>query len=1213
MAKTENISTIDALCEFLYPKLDAEIASRVVVLALLMGSIAFGLVLPDLTYFSAAIAAGKGTFYVIERIPQIDKDARGDIIEDFKGHILFQNVSFHYPTRPEIKTVDDLSIEIQPGKTVAIIGPSGSGKSTTIQLIQRFYDTVMGQILIDGRNIQTLDLRWLRQQIGVVQQEPVLFSGTISENISLGRPGATKDEIVEAAKLADAHDFILKLPQAYDTVINEGGGGMSGGQKQRIAIARALIRSPKILLLDEATSALDTRSEKTVQRALDRARSGRSVVMVAHRLTTVRDADVIVVMDRGRVQEKGTHDELLALNGIYAKMLSTAVQFKSDTEAEANEDEEASLRSESETEDDSWQTYVDDEEVDRPRKLPFDEFRKESVWSVTNRFSDAQNFLDAMSEISGTAKTKKMKNPVWRAVKLNRPEYPYLFTGLFASLIAGLSQPAFALLYSEMFGIFEQNTTMKAKLDQTSFYSGMMALLGFARFLATFLSSYALGYAGAQLTKRARSLLFEAIVHQEIGWFDRIENSPGILTARLATEVSALETVTGLQLGTLAEAVSLIIACLVLGFIYSWALSLVNLCFAPLLVVATALQMSYMKLGVGAKEVQGSQVVQEALSAERTVTSFGLEDHFFWKFKERLATSPMEDLKDALLYGLVNGVAQSLPIFQGACTFYVGAVLLDKGESGMIYIFGTFAAFSFGSQGLGRISSMFPEIRKASHNVKLVFATLDRKTRSDPNEGEFPSEPFNGCIDFRKIHFHYPTRANVKVLNRFSHKVEAGQSVALVGQSGCGKSTLLQLVQRFYDVSNHGAGSGIFISGHDLRKLAPNWIRQQIGIVSQEPNLFDMSIRDNIAYGDNSRELSMEEIIRAAKEANAHTFIEALPDGYNTSVGARGSQLSGGQKQRIAIARALVRKPKLLLLDEATSALDNESERIVQAALDDAMAKGDRTCLVVAHRLTTVEKCDVIVVLQDGQRVEYGNPSTLMASKGVFYTLHNVDAAVKLYAMYTEENEAKYECLINVSEVVLRLIVFGAVNCATLDRKTRSDPNEGEFPSEPFNGCIDFRKIHFHYPTRANVKVLNRFSHKVEAGQSVALVGQSGCGKSTLLQLVQRFYDVSNHGAGSGIFISGHDLRKLAPNWIRQQIGIVSQEPNLFDMSIRDNIAYGDNSRELSMEEIIRAAKEANAHTFIEALPDISLIAGEVRDRGLDVLWRTPSEQSVQP
>nr|CDS29073.1 multidrug resistance protein 1 [Hymenolepis microstoma] len=965
-----------------------------VVLAFLVGSIAFGLVLPEVTYFSRAIAAARETFHVIERIPQIDKDARGDIIEDFKGHILFQNVSFHYPTRPEVKTVSKVNIEIQPGKTVAIVGPSGSGKSTTIQLIQRFYDCIMGQILIDGRDIKTLDLKWFRQQIGVVQQEPVLFSGTIAENISLGRPGATQEEIIEAAKLADAHDFVLKLPQAYDTVISEGGGGMSGGQKQRIAIARALIRNPKILLLDEATSALDTRSEKTVQRALDRARSGRSVVMVAHRLTTVRDANLIIVMDRGKVQERGTHEELLALNGVYAKMLSTGTQSKSGTGPEAMEEEEASMLSESDTEDNSCPTDADDEAYGHHYKFSSDELRKKSIWSVTNRFSDAQNYLDAMTEISGSAKTKKMKNQICRALKLNRPEYPYLFIGLFFSLLAGLSQPAFALLYSAMFDIFGKQMTMQEMLDQTSFYAGMMAFLGFARFLTVFLSSCALGYAGAQLTKRTRSLLFQAMVNQEIGWFDRVENSPGILTARLATEVSALETVTGLQLGTLAEAISLIIACLVVGFIYSWAISLVNLCFTPVLVVAVALQMSFMKLGVGVNEVRGSQVVQEALSAERTVASFGLEEHFYQTFKERSAAAPKENLKDALLYGMVNGVAQSLPIFQSAASFYVGAVLIENNTLDILAVFRSFSAFNFGSQGLGRISALVPEFKKASNNVKLVFATLDRKTLSDPNEGEFPSEPFDGCVDFRKIYFSYPTRANVKVLKGFTHKVEAGHSAALVGQSGCGKSTLLQLVQRFYDVSNHGAESGIFINGRNLRKLAPNWIRQNIGIVSQEPNLFELSIKDNIAYGDNSKELSMEEIMDAAKEANAHSFIDALPDGYNTSVGARGSQLSGGQKQRIAIARALVRKPKLLLLDEATSALDNESERIVQAALDDAMGKGDRTCLVVAHRLTSVENCDVIVVLQDGRRVEHGSPSTLMASKGVFYTLHNVDAAV---------------------------------------------------------------------------------------------------------------------------------------------------------------------------------------------------------------------------
>ncbi|KAL5111333.1 ATP-dependent translocase ABCB1 [Taenia crassiceps] len=964
-----------------------------VVLAFLVGSIALGLVLPEFTYFARAVAAAKSTFWVIERVPRIDKDREGEIIQDLRGHIAFKNVTFQYPTRPEAKALDNLSIEIQPGTTVAFVGPSGSGKSTSIQLIQRFYDTISGEVLIDGKNIKKLDLKWFRGQIGVVQQEPVLFSGTIAENIALGRPNATDEEIELAAKMADAHDFILKLPQEYKTPISEGGGSMSGGQKQRIAIARALIRNPKILLLDEATSALDTRSERIVQNALDRACSGRTVVVVAHRLTTVRNADKIVVMDKGRVQEVGTHDQLVALKGIYANMLSSSPRKRDEdtgeegtaTDSEEEEAEEAAAAA---------AAAAEDEMIDRPRRLSRDELRKPSVWTLSQRWSDAETILEALTEMSGTEKTSKMKGQLMRTIKLNRPELPYLFVGLFLSLVSGLSQPAFSILYSEMFGIFSQNSTLDEKLAQTAFYSGMMAVLGLARFITQLLSGCSLGYAGSKLTKRARSLLFKAMLRQEIGWFDRVENSPGILTARLATEVSALETATGTQLSTLMEALSLIIASLVIGFIYSWILSLVNLCFVPLLIVFSALQMNQMVASLSSHEVEGSQVMQEALTAERTVTSFGLESHFYTIFSQRSAPESMEIYKEALMFALVNGVASSLTIFQACASFYVGAVLLSQDKTTVLAVFRTYSAYSFGSQALGRVASLAPEFRKASHNVKLVFATLDRKTKSDANEGDFLKEAFDGRIEFNNIYFRYPTRPNTRILRRFSHTVEADQSVALVGQSGCGKSTLLQLVQRFYDVSEHGPNGGIFINGRDVRTLAPNWIRQQIGIVSQEPNLFDLNIRENIAYGDNSREVSMVEIIAAAKEANAHSFIETLPEGYETPVGARGSQLSGGQKQRIAIARALVRKPKLLLLDEATSALDNESERIVQAALDEAMAKGGRTSLVVAHRLTTVENCDVIVVLQEGQRVEYGRPSELMQARGVFYTLHNVDAAV---------------------------------------------------------------------------------------------------------------------------------------------------------------------------------------------------------------------------
>ncbi|VDL58359.1 unnamed protein product, partial [Hymenolepis diminuta] len=301
-----------------------------------------------------------------------------------------------------------------------------------------------------------------------------------------------------------------------------------------------------------------------------------------------------------------------------------------------------------------------------------------------------------------------------------------------------------------------------------------------------------------------------------------------------------------------------------------------------------------------------------------------------------------------------------------------------------------FSAVNFAAQGLGRAATYAPDFTQAAQKIKKTLKTIHRKSRMDVDEGEFPLEPPKGKFEFRNVHFRYPTRRKNRILRNFTHTVEPGTSTAMVGSSGCGKSTVLQLVQRLYDVDDRGDGSGIFLDGRDLRSLAPTWIREHIGVVSQEPNLFNLSIKENIAYGCKD-EPPMEEIIEAAKQANIHEFISTLPDGYDTNVGTGGSQLSGGQKQRVAIARALIRKPKILLLDEATSALDVDSERIVQQTLDEAMheANGGRTCFVVAHRLTTVMNCDEIVVIMGGRRVEYGPPNLLLQQKGAFYELHN--------------------------------------------------------------------------------------------------------------------------------------------------------------------------------------------------------------------------------
>jgi len=244
----------------------------------------------------------------------------------------------------------------------------------------------------------------------------------------------------------------------------------------------------------------------------------------------------------------------------------------------------------------------------------------------------------------------------------------------------------------------------------------------------------------------------------------------------------------------------------------------------------------------------------------------------------------------------------------------------------------------------------------------------------------------SGQVQMDRIHFSYPTRKDVPILRGFDAVIQPGQTVALVGQSGCGKSTCIQLLQRFYDPHS----GTISVDNHDVQPLNTASLRHHFGIVSQEPVLFNRTIAENIAYGDLTRSIAMDEIIDAAKNANIHSFIQSLPLGYDTMVGQKGGHLSGGQKQRVAIARALIRNPKILLLDEATSVLDSESEKVVQEALD--RARQGRTCITIAHRLSTIQNADHILVVHQGQVHEQGKHQDLLKLKGIYYHLWNVQA-----------------------------------------------------------------------------------------------------------------------------------------------------------------------------------------------------------------------------
>ncbi|PQP94247.1 ABC transporter B family member 15 [Prunus yedoensis var. nudiflora] len=287
------------------------------------GGLAMGSALSNLKYITEACSAGERIMEVTKLVPQIDSDNMGGkILEIFSSEVEFKQVKFAYPSRPDSIILNNFCLNIPAGKTVALVGASGSGKSTVISLLQRLYDPLEGEISLDGIAIDKLQLKWLRSQMASVSQEPSLFSTSIKENILFGKEDGTIEEVIEAAKASNAHNFISQLPQGYDTQVGERGIQVSGGQKQRIAIARALVRKPKILLLDEATSALDSESERLVQESLHKAAMDRTTIVIAHRLSTIRNADVIAVMQNGSVTETGSHDELIqSQNGLYASFV----------------------------------------------------------------------------------------------------------------------------------------------------------------------------------------------------------------------------------------------------------------------------------------------------------------------------------------------------------------------------------------------------------------------------------------------------------------------------------------------------------------------------------------------------------------------------------------------------------------------------------------------------------------------------------------------------------------------------------------------------------------------------------------------------------------------------------------------------------------------------------------------------------------------------
>eukprot|EP01101_Sappina_pedata_P007178 TRINITY_DN374_c0_g1_i1.p1 TRINITY_DN374_c0_g1~~TRINITY_DN374_c0_g1_i1.p1 ORF type:complete len:1278 (+),score=466.09 TRINITY_DN374_c0_g1_i1:299-3835(+) len=939
--------------------------------SVMSGSMSLGQAAPSMNSVVEGRAAAYRIFEVIDRTPPIDSfSGAGTVPNDIKGDIVFDNVSFSYPKRKEVPILSGFSMKVRPGTTMALVGSSGCGKSTTISLLERFYNQDAGRVLLDGQDIRDLNIRWLRDQIGIVSQEPILFNTTIKENISYGRNGhVSMDDIIEAAKEANAHDFIMKLPLAYETWTGEQGVQLSGGQKQRIAIARALVKKPKVLLLDEATSALDSQSEAVVQQALDKARAGRTTICIAHRLSTIRDADCISVIGRseqgGYVLESGTHNELINKpGGVYAQMVQAQeIYSKKKVDGGAGGEPEMS---------------IDD-------ILTSDEVKRNKVLS--------QRVIGASQRVIGEEQPKAPTIPApseaprevsfFRVAALNRPEWWVLFVGLFFSAVLGIASPCFSIIFSSMSNVFTEINHPEEFKKDARLWSLMFVVLGVVMGISNGFATFLYTYAGEKLTARLRELSFKAVIKKDISWFDREDRSTGALTTRLATDASLVQGMIGQRLGLLLQNIIGVIAGLSIAFYSSYKMTLVILCCVPFIVVSGFLQMSKMK-GFSEEFRKGfetaGKVASESISNIRTVASLNLEERFLRDFRFRIQEPYVSGIKRAQLTGLGYGSSQLFMFMSNAIGFYYGAYLVFNKEIDFEQMMRTFTAIIFTAMSVGQGSSMAPDYAKAKAAAAGIFDLLDGVPFIDcmSNLGGHKPQAI-GEIELKNVYFKYPARPDVPILQGLSMKVNPGNTLALVGASGCGKSTIVGLLERFYEPES----GEILIDGVPIKNINVKHLRSKMGFVSQEPRLFAQSILENIMNGQESA--TMEDVIAAAKSANIHEFIINLPSQYDTQVGEKGAQLSGGQKQRIAIARAIIRNPKLLLLDEATSALDTESEKVVQTALDNASV--GRTTIAIAHRLSTIQNANEIVVVKNGKVHEKGTHHELMDKESAYFDL----------------------------------------------------------------------------------------------------------------------------------------------------------------------------------------------------------------------------------